>query len=78
MQEVRKNTFTGTSLLTIRERDNNTQRIIVDDQIEGSQVRIQMDKIDIPDKANFHKQASKVLYSYFLKSDLNKSNQKTR
>ena len=37
MQEVRKSTFTGTSLLTVRERDNNTLRIVVDDQTEGSQ-----------------------------------------
>lgn len=32
-----------------------------------------MDKIGIPDKINFHKQASEVLYSYFLKYYLNKS-----
>ena len=32
-----------------------------------------MDKIDIPDKINFHKQDSEVLYSDFLKSYLNKS-----
>ena len=73
MQEVRKITFTGTSLLTVRERDNNTLRIAIDDQTEGSQVRIQMDKITIPDKINFHKQASEVLYSDLLKSYLNKS-----
>jgi hypothetical protein len=40
MQEVRKNTFVGTSLLTVRERDSNTLRIVVDDQTEESQVRI--------------------------------------
>ena len=73
MQEVRKNTFTGTSLLTIRERDRNTCKIPIDDQSEGSQVRIQMDKIGIPDKINFQKQAFEVLYSNLLKSDLNTS-----
>ena len=36
MQEVRKNTFVGTSLLAVSERDRNTLRIVVDDQIEGS------------------------------------------
>ena len=36
MQEVRKNTYAGSSLLTVRERDNNTLRIAVDDQAEGS------------------------------------------
>ena len=32
MQEVRKNTFAGTSLLTVIERDSNTLRIALDDQ----------------------------------------------
>ena len=73
MQEVRKNTFIGTSLLTVRERDSNTLRIFVDDQNEGSQVRIQMNKIGILDKINFHKKASEVLYLDLLKSYLNKS-----
>ena len=73
MQEVRKSTFTGTSLLTIRERDSNTLRIAVDDQTEGSQFRIHMDKIAVPDKINFHKQAFEVLYSNLLKSYLNKT-----
>ena len=45
----------------------------MDDQVEGSQVRIQMDRISIPEKINFHKQASEVLYSYLLKSYLNKT-----
>ena len=73
MQEVRKNIFAGTSLLTVRERDSNTLRTAVDDQTEGSQVKIQMDKIVVPDKVTFHKKASKVLYSNFLKSYLNKT-----
>ena len=45
----------------------------MDDQIEGSQVRIQMDKIVVLDKINFHKQSSEVLYSDLLNSYLNKS-----
>lgn len=32
-----------------------------------------MDKIGIPDKINFHKQASEILYLDLLKSYLNKS-----
>ena len=32
-----------------------------------------MDKIVVPDKVTFHKKASKVLYSNFLKSYLNKT-----
>ena len=33
-----------------------------------------MDQVGIPDKVSFHKQASKVLYSNFLNSYLNKIN----
>ena len=73
MQELRKNTFAGTSLLIVKERDSNTLRIAIDDQTEGSQVRIQMDKILVLDKINFHKQASEVLYLDLLKSYLNKT-----
>lgn len=58
MQEIRKNTFIATSLLTVRQRDSNTFEIAVDDQTEGCQVRIQMDKIVVPDKIRFHKKAS--------------------
>ena len=36
MQEVRKNTFASTFVLTVRERHRNTLRIAVDNQIEGS------------------------------------------
>ena len=73
MQEVRKNTYASSSLITVREKDRNTLKISIDDQVEGSQVRIQMDKIDIPDKINFHKQASKVLYFDLLRSYMNKT-----
>jgi hypothetical protein len=55
MQEVRKSSYASSSLLTVRGKDNNTLNIVVDDQVEGSQVRIQMDKISIPYKINFHK-----------------------
>ena len=58
MQEVRKNTYASSSLLTVREKDSNTLKIALDDQVEGSQVRIQMDKIAIPNNINFHKQVS--------------------
>ena len=42
-------------MVIVREKDNNTLKISIDDQVEGSQVRIQMDKIAIPDKINFDK-----------------------
>ena len=62
MQEVKKSSNVSSSLLIVRERDNNTLRIVVDDQVEGSQVRIQMDRIAILDKINFHKQVLEVLF----------------
>ena len=55
MQEVRKIYYASSSLLAVREKDSNTPKIVVDDQVEGSQVRIQMDRISIPNKINFHK-----------------------
>ena len=73
MQEVRKNTYTSSSLLIVRERDSNTIRIAIDDKVEGSPVRIQMHNISILDKINFHKQVSEVLYSNLLKYYLNKT-----
>ena len=73
MQEARRSIPIGASLLTIKEKYSSTLRIPINDKIEVSQVRIQIDKIGIPDKINSHKQASKLLYSYFLQSYLNKS-----
>ena len=61
------------SLLVVRETNNNVLRIATDDREKISQVRTQMDKIGLPDKINFHKQASKILYSDLLKTCLNKN-----
>ena len=72
MQEVRKNTYASSSLVIVREKDNNTLKISIDDQLEGSEVRIQMDKIAILEKINFHKQALEAFYSDLLRSYLNK------
>ena len=59
LQQARKKAPIGsTTLLTIREKDSNTLRIATDDPNHVSQGRIQMDKIGIPDKINFHKQAT--------------------
>ena len=73
MQEVRKNTYASSSLITVRERDSNTLRVLIDDQAKRSQVMIQMDKIPILDKINFHKKVSEVLYFDLFKSYLNKT-----
>ena len=72
MQEVRRSTLVGTSFLTVREKDNSILRIATDDQEQVSQVRIQLQKIGIPYKINFHKPATDILYSNLLKHYLNK------
>ena len=74
LQQARNKAPTdSTTLLTVKEKDSNTLRIAIDDLDHVSQVRIQMDKIGIPDKNNFHKQAIKVLYFDLLKSYPNKT-----
>ena len=70
MQEIRKTIPVESSLLAVREADNNVFMIAIDDKEMISQVRIQMDKVGLPDKINFHKQASDILYSDLLKSYL--------
>ena len=57
MQEIRKTIPMESSLLAVREADSNVFRIATDDKEIISQVRIQMDKVGLPDKINFHKQA---------------------
>ena len=74
LEQARKKAYVGsTTLLIVREKDSNTLRIATNDPDHVSQVRIQMNKIGILDKINFHKQATKVLYSDLLKSYLNKT-----
>ena len=73
MQEVRKTVLGKSPLLEVREDDNNVFIIATNDKEGVSQVRIQMDKVGLPDKINFHKQASEILYSDLLKSYLSKT-----
>ena len=73
MQEIRKTILVENSLLVVRETNNNVLRIVTDDRKQVSQVKIQMDKIGIPNKINFHKQDLEILYSNLLKSYLNKN-----
>ena len=73
MQEIRKTVLGKNPLLTIREVDRNVFRIATNDKEGVSQVRIQMDKVGLPDKINIHKQASEILYFDLLKSYLSKT-----
>ena len=60
-------------LLAVREADNNVFIIARNDKEGVSQVRIQMDKVGLPNKINFHKQALEILYFDLLKSYLSKT-----
>ena len=70
MREIRKTVPGKSPLLAVREANNNVFRIATNDKEGVSQVRIQMDKVGLLDKINFHKQASEILYSDLLKSYL--------
>ena len=58
--------------MVVRESKGNVFRIATSDATGVSQVKLQMDQVGIPDKVNFHKQASEILYSDLLKSYLSK------
>ena len=58
MQEIRKTIPGKNSLLAVTEVDSNVFKIGTNDKEGASQVRIQMDKVGLPDKINFHKQAT--------------------
>ena len=73
MQQIRKVVPGKSSLLAVREAKGNIFRIATNDKEGVSQVRIQMDQVGIPDKVNFHKQASEILYFDLLKSYLSKT-----
>lgn len=73
MQDLRISNPLGTSLLTIKEMDSSILRITTNDQEQVSQVRIQMENIGIPNKINFHKQATNILYSDLLEYYLNEN-----
>ena len=72
MQQIRRTVPTKSTLLAVREAEGNIFRIATSDATGVSQVKLQMDQVGIPDKVNFHKQASEILYSDLLKSYLSK------
>lgn len=73
MQQIKKVVPGKSSLLAVRETKGNIFKIDTSDKEGVSQVRIQMDQVGIPDKVNFHKQASEILYSDLLNSYLSKT-----
>ena len=73
MQEIRKIVPGKGPLLAVREAYNNVFRSATNDKEGVFQVSIQIDQVGLPDKINFHKQASEILYSDLLKSYLSKT-----
>ena len=73
MEEIIKTIPGKNYLLAMREADSNVFWIATNDKERVSQVRIHMDKVGLPDKINFHKQALEIMYSDLLKSYLSKS-----
>ena len=73
MQEIKRTVPGKSSLLAVREVEGNVFRIATNDKEGVSQLRIQMDKVGLPDKINFRKQALEILYSDLLKSYLSKT-----
>ena len=72
VKEARKMEISQSSMITMKEKDSGAFRIAVTDNSQVTQVKIQMEKIAIPDKINFHRQASEVLYFDLIESYLNK------
>ena len=72
MQQIRRTVPSKSTLLAVREAEGNVFRIATSDVTGVSQVKLQMDQVGIPDKVNFHRQASEILYSDLLKSYLSK------
>ena len=68
MQQIRRSVSNKSTLLAVRESEGNVFRIATTDATRVSQVKLQMDQVGIPDKVNFQKQASEILYSDLLKS----------
>ena len=59
-REVKKNSQDKVSLIIARDHEKNTLNIEYQDKV--SKVKIQLDKINMLDKINFHKQSSCVIY----------------
>ena len=72
VKEAKKMEISKSSMIAMKEKDSGVFRIAITENSQVTQVKIQMEKIAIPDKINFHRQASEVLYSDLIKSYLNK------
>ena len=60
------------SLLTVKESTMNVLNFALTEDEKVTKVKIQMDKVNIPDKIIFHMQTNEMLYYDLLHMSLNK------
>ena len=61
------------SLLTVKDPTRNVLNFALTEEEKVAEVKIQMDKVNIPDKILFHKQTNEMFYYDLLHMSLNKS-----
>ena len=61
------------SLLTVKDTTKNVLNFALTKEEKATEVKIQMDKVNIPDKILFHKQTNEILYYDLLHMSLNKN-----
>lgn len=76
--EVRNISQVKFSLISTRGHENNTINIAVADENKVSEVRIKLDKLNVRNKINFHKQANIIIYVDLLQSTLEISKLNTK
>jgi hypothetical protein len=74
MPEVKKYSQHKSSLFTVRDTERKTFNISIAEEDKVSEIKIKYDNISAPDKVQFHKQTSDLLYSDYL--NLNLKNEK--
>ena len=60
------------SLLTVKDMTSNVLNFALTEDEKVTEVKIQMDKVNIPDKILFHKKTNEILYYDLLHMYLNK------
>ena len=62
--------YKDVSLITIKDHVKNTLNLVVASHDRVSEMRINLQKIPVPDKIHLHKQTIEVIYIDLLKSTL--------
>jgi hypothetical protein len=73
LKEVRNISSNKMSLLTIKDPTRNVLNFALTEDEKVTEVKIQMDKVNIPNKILFHKQTNEMLYYDLLHMSLNKN-----